>query len=159
MSKIITYEEACKIPRLFDSNKKFTEINLYKEASENGACFLLQDTNLNPPDIEIIYKMENLGENIIGLYISVYDNNHVIVYDAMTYQDEIYAGKKITEIQKENLSLNTVISIAKEAMNICPICGKETPYIEQSLFSFAGRCCKDCLPEMKRKYEQPGWYN
>lgn len=26
-------------------------------------------------------------------------------------------------------------------------------------FSFAGRCCKKCLPEMRREHEQPGWDN
>lgn len=24
-------------------------------------------------------------------------------------------------------------------------------------YSFAGRCCKACLPEMRQKHEQPGW--
>ena len=26
-------------------------------------------------------------------------------------------------------------------------------------YSFAGRACEACLPELKRKHEKPGWYN
>ncbi len=29
--------------------------------------------------------------------------------------------------------------------------------VETFCYSFAGRCCKQCLPEMKRLHEKPGW--
>ena len=47
----------------------------------------------------------------------------------------------------------------RETINKCPICEKSVTYSEQNRFSFAGRCCKDCLPKMQKKYEKPGWYN
>lgn len=37
----------------------------------------------------------------------------------------------------------------------CSACGKGD--VETTRFSFAGRCCRDCLPEMRRQHEQPGW--
>ena len=56
-------------------------------------------------------------------------------------------------------SLQTVIGKALTELGICPVCGKNVPFSEQSQYSFAGRCCKDCLPAMKKKHEYPGWYN
>ena len=44
-----------------------------------------------------------------------------------------------------------------EAMRTCPICGAvDVPTFQ---YSFAGRCCKNCLPDMKKKHEFPGWYD
>ena len=37
----------------------------------------------------------------------------------------------------------------------CSACGKTG--VETTRYSFAGRCCLDCLPEMRRKHEYPGW--
>lgn len=37
----------------------------------------------------------------------------------------------------------------------CSACG--TVDVETQRFSFAGRCCAACRPEMARRYEQPGW--
>jgi hypothetical protein len=37
----------------------------------------------------------------------------------------------------------------------CMSCGKAG--VEIHRFSFAGRCCADCLPAMREQYEYPGW--
>lgn len=37
----------------------------------------------------------------------------------------------------------------------CANCKKTD--VETVRYSFAGRCCKDCLPEMRAKHEKPGW--
>ena len=42
-------------------------------------------------------------------------------------------------------------------MRICGACGKTD--VDTQRFSFAGRCCAVCLPEMRRKHEYPGWTN
>lgn len=39
----------------------------------------------------------------------------------------------------------------------CKTCGRED--IETTRYSFAGRCCHDCLPELRRVHEYPGWTN
>lgn len=40
-------------------------------------------------------------------------------------------------------------------MLTCNACGA-TP-VETHRYSFAGRCCAECLPEMRAKHERPGW--
>jgi hypothetical protein len=42
-----------------------------------------------------------------------------------------------------------------DGMRFCKHCWKID--VETVRYSFAGRCCKDCLPALKKKYEQPGW--
>jgi len=37
----------------------------------------------------------------------------------------------------------------------CHHCGKTD--VDTVRYSFAGRCCHDCLPAMKAQHEQPGW--
>lgn len=37
----------------------------------------------------------------------------------------------------------------------CASCGKSD--VKTVRFSFAGRCCEACLPELRRVHEQPGW--
>lgn len=41
-----------------------------------------------------------------------------------------------------------------EASQRCSHCGNQGG---TERYSFAGRCCKDCLPEMRKLHEQPGW--
>ncbi len=42
-----------------------------------------------------------------------------------------------------------------EGMRFCKHCGKTD--VDTFKYSFAGRCCKNCLPALREKYEQPGW--
>lgn len=43
----------------------------------------------------------------------------------------------------------------KEGKLRCNNCNKIVDRIYH--YSFAGRCCKECLPEMQKKHEYPGW--
>lgn len=40
-------------------------------------------------------------------------------------------------------------------LRICHNCAKAD--VDTMRYSFAGRCCAECLPEMRRVHEQPGW--
>lgn len=42
-----------------------------------------------------------------------------------------------------------------DGMRFCKQCGKTD--VDTFRYSFAGRCCKDCLPALREEYEQPGW--
>ena len=42
-----------------------------------------------------------------------------------------------------------------KAETTCGICKKEVD--KTFRYSFAGRACVDCLPEARKKHEQPGW--
>jgi hypothetical protein len=39
----------------------------------------------------------------------------------------------------------------------CQYCNKKD--VETVRVGFAGRCCKTCLPELRKKIETPGWYD
>lgn len=45
----------------------------------------------------------------------------------------------------------------QDAVRICLACRKTD--VDTQRYSFAGRCCKECLPEMRKKHEYPGWCN
>jgi hypothetical protein len=45
--------------------------------------------------------------------------------------------------------------VIQEAIHTCDNCKKR---VEQThRYSFAGRCCAECLPAMRKKYEYRGW--
>jgi len=41
------------------------------------------------------------------------------------------------------------------AIRYCSHC--DTWDVDTVRYSFAGRCCKNCRPELAKKHEQPGW--
>ena len=43
----------------------------------------------------------------------------------------------------------------RRAVRTCIACGKTN--VDTQRYSFAGRCCADCRPEMARIHEKPGW--
>lgn len=44
-----------------------------------------------------------------------------------------------------------------KAENTCGVCKKEVDKTYR--YSFAGRACADCIPDARKKHEQPGWCN
>jgi len=45
----------------------------------------------------------------------------------------------------------------RAGLRICANCGRED--VDTQRYSFAGRCCEECLPKMRELHEKPGWYN
>lgn len=158
MGRIISYEEACSLDDRVWNNMEIAKLSIYKEASENGNCILYLSDSTIPNKVDIIYKMDDLGHNVIGLYITI-NPSEISVWEALENHGTIFASKSIINGISAEDSLSEIIHKAKAVLDICPVCKKEVQYKEQQGYSFAGRCCKDCLPIMKRKYEQPGWYN
>ena len=56
-----------------------------------------------------------------------------------------------------NIDVPTVYSFKEitKGLRHCNLCGKNDVNTER--FSFAGRCCAECLPEARKKHEYPGW--
>ena len=158
MGQVISYEDACKLPKTFN-NYFITDISIFKEASENGQCMLVKDINTNPCNISVIYKMDDLGGDAIGIWLDICSADYVNAWEARDYKGNLISGKLIKTVTGQNLSLNTIIAEAQEAMKTCPNCHKEVPYKDQVGYSFAGRCCKECLPGLQAIYERDGWYN
>lgn len=46
-------------------------------------------------------------------------------------------------------------NIIQQGMRRCNLCHKEN--VDTFRYSFAGRCCKSCLPQAQQKHEFPGW--
>lgn len=42
-------------------------------------------------------------------------------------------------------------------LRVCDHCNKQD--VKTVRICFAGRCCEDCLPELRKKYETSGWYD
>ncbi len=45
----------------------------------------------------------------------------------------------------------------KRMVRHCENCGADD--VDTQRYSFAGRCCANCRPEMAKKHEYPGWEN
>ena len=58
-----------------------------------------------------------------------------------------------------DIGFSNLVSKCKNDVDVCPKCGKRVGLANMKQYSFAGRCCPDCLPGMQEKHEQPGWYN
>jgi len=152
----ISYEEACAIERVWD-NLDIKNTPIFKEASEQGNCKIIKDNSSSPPSIEILVELPDIGNDAYGIFIMPHKDSNW-VYVAKEFSGDIRSWLNVGEYSTED-SLQTVIGKALTELGICPVCGKNVPFSEQSQYSFAGRCCKDCLPAMKKKHEYPGWYN
>jgi len=104
---------------------------------------------------------EKTGSSNIGFYVITYDHGATIhVWDA--YQDEygIRDGSKVGDYSVDDIkSLDDFIRTLENDADTCPVCGKKVGRENMKRFCYAGRCCEDCLPAMKNKYETAGWYN
>jgi hypothetical protein len=45
----------------------------------------------------------------------------------------------------------------KAGLRRCCLCAAED--VDTEIYSFAGRCCKACLPAARAQFERPGWSN
>ncbi len=43
----------------------------------------------------------------------------------------------------------------QDGIHVCYNCRKHVEKTQR--YSFAGRCCEECLPEMRKQHERPGW--
>lgn len=148
----ITFEEACEVPN-------FTKVDvanskLFKDAFENNKCEVMADDTSRPIGLCIIYKKQDLSDDVLGYGIYVFRDDISVYIMKTDYNSSLH----VVDVDK-NADLATVVSEADAVVNVCPICKENVPYKEQKRFSFAGRCCVKCLPKMKEKFEQPGWYN
>ena len=111
--------------------------------------------------MEIIVKMDGIkngssGYPFVGLYILKSDDE-IRVWQAIQRPNKIDSGMSIGWY--EDMTIDEVIEEAKVDMHICRHCGKMVGIENLYRYSFAGACCKDCLPTLKAKYEGDGWTN
>ena len=60
--KIISYEDACAIERVWDDSD-IKSMLIFKEASEKGNCKIMRDDNTSPPSIEILVDIPDIGND------------------------------------------------------------------------------------------------
>ena len=111
--------------------------------------------------MEIIVKMDGIknsssGYPFVGLYIVKFDDE-IDVWQAIQRPNKIDSGMSIGRY--EDMTIEEVIEEAKVDMHVCRHCGKMVGIENLYRYSFAGSCCKDCLPTLKAKYEGDGWTN
>lgn len=150
----ITFEEACNIPRNYQNIDVKTN-QLFIDANNDPTCSIY--TESNGASLFIFVEDKTIANSIVGFEIHTY-RTEISVYLTKMYRDEITDAEHVCDVEL-NTPLADIIKAAKTAIGKCPVCGKAVPYTEQHRFGFAGRCCEDCLPEMKRQHEYPGWYN
>ena len=65
MGSIISYEEACNIPVVWD-HLDVKNMQIFKDASENGSCSIIKSTSTNPVGINIFVKYDLGVKDKIG---------------------------------------------------------------------------------------------
>ena len=140
-------------------------IPFIEEAKNDDRCGFIYD-NSGSGRAHLIIKSEpwNVTErgSCIGFLLDMYNTSKESIYVWNAYKGErnIRDGRSVgqfpTEVYKK---LDDFIVAVEDKVDVCPVCHKRVGRENMQAFSFAGRCCEECLPEMKKKYEPKGWYN
>ncbi len=112
-------------------------------------------------DINAVYLFENLKDtDLVGIIIVPFsktiDGYAAIIDDRSNFIDSSYG---LGEVNPKNILFSNAIDKWTKELNTCNLCQKSVGYINLMRYSFAGKCCGDCLPKARAEYEQPGWYN
>lgn len=112
-------------------------------------------------EIRIIYMFENTENNKLKGLTVIPMSKWVSGYAVTKYDEKsLDDGYALGDIEHfENMTFHEVVDRFVRELNICDICHKPVGYGNLHRYSFAGKCCKDCLPAAREKFEQPGWYN
>ena len=108
----------------------------------------------------IVVKLDEftkIDSKYYGLYIHIFDKE-ISVWIAVEDNGSIYDNLKIGDYSLDTPFVE-LVNKCKHDVNICPKCGKDVGLANMHRYSFAGRCCEECLPKMREIHEQPGWYN
>ena len=152
----ITFEEACALPKNFSGIDVKTH-PLFVDASKNPNCDIYSDSSSRPVGLFVIVKDTTIADNVIGFEIHTFPDKYGVWLTKRTLDSNI-SGVSVCEF-KLSTPLSEIIQRTKIELEKCPVCGKAVKYKDQHTFSFAGRCCADCLPRMRKEHEYPGWYN
>lgn len=112
----------------------------------------------NEPYVMLFVSDESLGGDMAG-YLVEFEENCLKVYLAKTYAKGYIReeGPSVCKVRREAGYEEVLEKINKE-IDTCPVCKKAVPYKDQILSSTYVRCCKDCLPEIKRQYPLTRFY-
>lgn len=111
------------------------------------------------PRMHLFISDERLGGDMAGYLIEI-EKKSLQIWLAKTYGNgEIDTEGPFVCAIRRNAGPEEVLEKIDKEINICPICDKPVPYKDQILSSTHIRCCKDCLPEIKRQYELTRFYH
>lgn len=127
--------------------------NILKEAMKNPQCTIdkkYENYNIyvSIPDIA---SKSSIYHNFYGLYITLYDNK-IKVWVAEIENNCITYNFNICEYDYK-ISLPDIIIDAVNKANICDFCKKLVGLENLKQISFVGKCCIDCEPIVREKYE------
>lgn len=144
-------ENVSKLTDSFKENAKHVE-QFMLEAFDNHAEIKDMSHVIVP-----IESLRDINSKYYGLFISIY-REFMAVWIAIDDGHGVRDGMSIGDYPLD-LSFSELVNKCKNDLDICPKCKRKVGLANMKQFSFAGRCCEKCLPEMRKEYEQPGWYN
>ena len=127
--------------------------NILKEAMKNPQCTI--DTKYENYHIYVaipsIASKSSINHNFYGLYIALYDSK-IKVWVAEIENNYITDSFNLCEYDYK-ISLPDIIIDAVNKANICDFCKKPVGLENLKQISFVGKCCIDCEPIVREKYE------
>ena len=127
-----------------------------KEAIESSGCsFYLKGNEIII--IKEISKMQALNGNCIGLYIVIQETQNLcLVWAAINDSYGLRDGVAIGGCYLDE-SFSTVVAESSIEAERCDECKEIVGYENIHRVGFARKCCTNCLPKAKEKYEYGGW--
>ena len=152
MKKLTIEEVKERINQSQNSNYK----RFIKDAIDSPSCsFYLQGNNI--VIVKEISKMQSLNENCIGLYMSIRETENLcLIWSATDDSYGLRDGIAIGGCYLDESFSQVVVDSIKEAAR-CNECKEIVGYENIHRVGFAGKCCTNCLPKAKEKYEYAGW--
>lgn len=102
---------------------------------------------------ESIDRVSNLSKDGFKLMILSRDNSDK--NGKWKYEAQVNAWGNDGMVIRISLFQKYLWDYLVAGLRKCKNCGSEN--VDTFNYSFAGRCCAKCLPEMKKKHEYPGW--
>ena len=105
-------------------------------------------------------ELKELRDDCVGLYMSIssYDPNEFGIWIAIDGSYGLHDWLNLGDYLFSE-SFSSIVSRAIKEAGYCNMCHQFVGYKDIHQYSFAGKCCSNCLSEAKKKYEYPGWYN
>lgn len=124
-------------------------------SSETGGKILFNDNARKGEDRYIRFVTKNGCKGFPGCFMFSL-NISGDPWDAYYYPEGISCCRSYA-LLNGSLKFIDIDSAANDVL-VCNECKKRVKSIDDIYpVGFAGKCCKDCLPEAKRKYEYRGW--
>lgn len=159
--KFLSYDEAAEMS---DRHALYDDLDIRSEHLFGRTCDLprwhpiMYTFDDNKPRVHLFISDESLKGDMAGYLVEI-EKNCLKVWLAKTYAEGHIKteGPFVCTIRRD-AGYEEVLEEIDKAINTCPACNKPVPYKNQILSSTYVRCCKDCLPGIKKQYALTRFY-